>query len=147
MWTDSGPALPPPSHPCRKSPCHHPAMLRQLHRQEDSPGYLQHQLDLTPSSPTFLTSSPRCGSAAADEGAGTPFLLPGKARAFAAICSGFPTIVFAWPQQTHNPQELGQDQEVKSCTTPTDTQSHHHSQYTTSSPALIKPTDTHTRHL
>lgn len=74
------------------------AVLRQLHRQAGSPSYLQHQLDLTPSSPTFLTSSPWWGSAAVDEGTGTPFPPPGKARPFAAECSGFPTNVFARPQ-------------------------------------------------
>lgn len=107
MWTDSGPALPPLSHPCSKSPCHHPAVLRQLHKQPGSHGYLQHQVDLTPSSPIFLTSTPWWGSAAVDDGTGTPFPPPGKARAFAAICSGFPTNVFAWPQQTCNPPGVG----------------------------------------
>lgn len=55
-----------------------------------------------------------------------------------------PPMCLSIPSRHITPQELGQDQELKSCTSPTGTQSHHHSQHTTSSPALIKPTDTHT---
>lgn len=99
LWPHSSSSV--PSLPSKSLPPS--AVLRQLQRQVGSPSYLQYQLDLTPSSPIFLTSSPRWGSAAVDEGTGPPFPPPGKARPFAAICSGFPTNVFARPQQTRKP--------------------------------------------
>ena len=152
-WTDLGPAPPPPSRPCPKSPCHHPAAPQQLPRQVGSPiarplitntSQTSHPAAAQHSSPQPRGGDP--GQRRREQGA--PFPPPGKAVAFAAVSSCFPSNtgrVFAWPRQTHNPpRELGQDQDLKSCTASTDTRSHHHSQHMTSSPASKKQ-QTHAR--
>lgn len=90
-----------------------------------SGGYLQHQPDLTPSSPAHLASAPWWGPRVVEEAMGTPF--SSSQEGYGSRSHMFPLplrhrqSLSPAPENTQPPRELGQGQELKSCTASTDT--------------------------
>lgn len=97
----------------------------------------------------YLASSPWRGPGVAEEGVGSPSSSSWEGCGSHSCMSPLPlqdtqSLSLA-PANTQPPRELGQDQELKSCTASTDTQGHHHPQHRTSSPVLKKENNRHTQ--